>query len=202
MAIAIANNAVSKKGQTLFERGFKSWCENTSIGMRIKLGLNPHDSLDASELAKRLNVEVMNIGDINDLPLETLTYLSSPGGNDWSAVTVSLGESRIIVINPRHSVGRTSSDLMHELAHIILRHAQGESHYVGDLMMREYNEKQEAEADWLAGSLLLPRKALEFTKYSKMDEDSVLTKYKVSKQLYDFRCHMTAVNRQYGHQRR
>lgn len=198
MAIAIDNNAVSKKGQSLFERGFKSWCENTSISIRTKLGLNPHDPLDASELARRLGVEVIDITDIDDLPTETLAYLGSSEGDDWSAVTVSLSENRIIVINPRHSVGRASSDLMHELSHIILRHSQGESHYVGDLMMREYDEKQEAEADWLAGALLLPRKALEFIKYSRMDEDSILTKYRVSKQLYDFRCHMTAINRQYS----
>lgn len=198
MAIAISNNSVSKKGQSLFDRGFKAWSENTSISIRTKLGLNPHDALDALELARRLDVEVIDLNSINDLPLDTRVHLGSSEGDDWSAVTVSLGENRIVVINPSHSTGRTSSDLMHELAHVILRHAQGESHYVGDLMMREYNEKQEAEADWLAGTLLLPRKALEHIKYSRFEEDKILDDYKVSKQLYDFRCRMTAIDRQYS----
>ena len=198
MAIAIENNAVSKRQQALFERGFKAWCENTSESMRTKLGLEAYDPIPAYELAKKLGVRVWQLEDVNDLPAETLSHLSSHDGDEWSAVTVSHDGVSVIIVNPRHSVGRTSSDLMHELSHIILHHNAGQTFVIGDLMMREYDEKQEAEADWLAGALLLPRRALEYIKYNHISNDDAYDNYRVSSQLYNYRCRMTGVNRQYG----
>jgi hypothetical protein len=198
MAIAIADNAVTKKQQGLFVRGFKSWCENTSTSTRSKLGLDPQEPLSPYELAEKLRVMVWTLDDVPGLPVETLSFLASPKGDEWSAVTVCYNEQNIIIVNPRHSIGRTSSDLMHELSHIMLNHKAGETYFSGDFMMREYDEKQEAEADWLAGSLLLPRKALEYIKYNHLPDEHVTEIYSVSSQLYIYRCRMTAINRQYS----
>lgn len=198
MAIAIANNAVNKKQRALFQRGFKAWCENTSESMRTKLGLETYDPISAYELAEKVGVRVWQLKDVEDLPDTTLRHLSSSDGDEWSAVTVSYDGINVIIVNPRHSVGRTSSDLMHELSHVVLGHTAGKTFVIGDLMMREYDEKQEAEADWLAGTLLLPRKALEHIKYNRITNDDVLQTYRVSSQLFNYRCRMTAINRQYG----
>jgi Zn-dependent peptidase ImmA (M78 family) len=199
MAIAVANNTVTKKQQALFVRGFKAWCENTSTSTRSKLGLDPQESLSPHELAEKLHVLVWTLNDVPDLPAETLDFLASSKGDEWSAVTVCYSDQNIIIVNPRHSIGRTSSDLMHELSHIILNHKAGETYFSGDFMMREYDEKQEAEADWLAGTLLLPRKALEYIKYNHLSDEHVTDTYGVSSQLYIYRCRMTAINRQYSH---
>lgn len=198
MAIAVENNTVGKKQQALFQRGFKTWCENTSESMRTKLGLEIYDPIPAYELAEKLGVSVWRLQDVEDLPDTTLQYLSSSDGDEWSAVTVSYDGINVIIVNPRHSIGRTSSDLMHELSHVILGHAAGKTFVIGDLMMREYDEKQEAEADWLAGTLLLPRKALEHIKYNRIPNEDVLQFYRVSTQLFNYRCRMTAINRQYS----
>ena len=197
MAIAVANNNVTKKQQGLFIRGFKSWCENTSVSTRSKLGLDPYDPLSAYELAKRLGVLVWSLDEVPGLTTETLNFLSSSKGDEWSAVTVCYGDYNVIFINPRHSIGRTSSNLMHELSHIVLQHKAGASYFLDDFMIREYDEKQEAEADWLAGTLLLPRRALEHVKYNRLDDEEVCDKYAVSSQLYNYRCRMTAINKQY-----
>lgn len=166
--------------------------------MRTKLGLEAYDPIPSYELAEKLGVRVWQLEDVEDLPETTLQHLSSRDGDEWSAVTVSYDGINVIIVNPRHSIGRTSSDLMHELSHVILAHTAGKTFVIGDLMMREYDEKQEAEADWLAGTLLLPRKALEHIKYSRISDEDVFESYRVSSQLYNYRCRMTAVNRQYG----
>ncbi len=198
MAVSSANNTVSKARQSLFDRGYKAWCENTAAAIRVKLGLQPHEPLDASLLAEKQGAIVWNLDEIPGLSEEASNHLASSSGDEWSAITVVCDQSEVIVVNPRHSVGRTSSDLMHELAHLILRHESAQM-FVSEegFMLREYNEKQEAEADWLAGSLLLPRKALEYIKYNHITTDEVVEKYGVSEQLYNYRCRMTAVNRQY-----
>jgi hypothetical protein len=202
MALAVADNTVSKKRQALFVRGFKAWCENTSVSTRTKLGIDPHEPLSPYSLAKRLGATIWRLDDVPDLPTDTLNFLASTEGDEWSAVTVCNGDTNIIVINPIHSVGRTSSDLMHELAHIILDHKAGETFFSdGEIMMREFDEKQEAEADWLAGTLLLPRKALEYIKYKRLPNEEVLESYSVSDQLYTYRCRMTAIDRQYSRSR-
>ena len=135
MAIATPNNTVSKNNQALFERGFKAWCENTSLSMRIKLGIGSHEPLDALILAERLGVHILPLDQVDHLPPETIDHLSSPTDSEWSAVTVSLGKTCVVVTNPSHTPGRTSSDLMHELAHIVLNHIPGESFFTHDLMM-------------------------------------------------------------------
>jgi Zn-dependent peptidase ImmA (M78 family) len=149
-------------------------------------------------LAKKLHVLIWTLDNVPDLPVETLGFLASSRGDEWSAVTVCYNEQSTIVVNPRHSTGRTSSDLMHELSHIMLDHKAGETYFSGDFMMREYDEKQEAEADWLAGAILLPRKALEHIKHDHLSDEQVTETYGVSSQLYIYRCRMTAINRQYS----
>ena len=67
-----------------------------------------------------------------------------------------------IIINPRHSRGRQSSTLMHELAHVMLKHVpvRVDVSASGMLLLSDYSEDAEAEADWLAAAMLLPRDAL------------------------------------------
>jgi len=51
-----------------------------------------------------------------------------------------------IVINPSHAITRQRSDLMHELAHIELRHspARVEVSRSGLLLLSDYSDEQEA----------------------------------------------------------
>ena len=67
-----------------------------------------------------------------------------------------------IVVNTAHAPARQASSLMHECAHLNLNHEPVEAGQVanGLLMVGGYRPRQEAEADCLAGALLLPRVAL------------------------------------------
>ncbi|HET9642622.1 MAG TPA: ImmA/IrrE family metallo-endopeptidase [Burkholderiaceae bacterium] len=44
----------------------------------------------------------------------------------WSAVTLIVGDRKVIILNTSHSAARQSSDLMHELAHLIRGHSAQE----------------------------------------------------------------------------
>lgn len=181
-----------------FERGFKSWCENTSESLRRKLGKRIHEPLDPFELAKALNVEVWDISTVQGISAETLKHLSSAAGDEWSAVTVYSNDRLIVVLNPRHSEARKASDLMHELAHVIREHAPAtmiSTDY--GFMLRTFDKRQEDEADWLSASLLLPRAALTYCKARQIPPEQVLSTYGVSQQMYKYRMGVTGVSRQF-----
>ena len=66
--------------------------------------------------------------------------------------------------NPTHDVGRINNSLCHELSNPILNHQHGQLLTFADCVMRDFNERQEEEANWLAGSLLAPEAALKRAK--------------------------------------
>lgn len=198
--MADSTTIVPKKESTgLLERGFKSWSENTAITIRKKLGLQDFEPLPWRELADYLSVEVKNIHSLGHLELTSKDYLCSEAGDEWSAVTVASPEHIIVVANPSHSPARQSSSIMHELAHIVLEH-EGSRVFIteGGFALRDYNEKQETEADWLAGTLLLPRTALQQLHYKHISKDKILDDFCVSSDLFEYRKRITGVNRQFN----
>ena len=202
MALAIENNTVTKTRQALFDRGYKTWCENTALAIRKKMGLNPTDPLSPYALAEKLHVTLIPLGDVPNLSSSALRHLSSEAGDDWSAVTVICDDCEIIVVNPSHSPARTSSNIMHELAHVLREHSGAQTFVSADgFTIRDFNEKQEAEADWLAGTLLLPREALQSLTYKSTSNEDACEKYGVSTQLLEYRKRMTGINRQFGNKR-
>lgn len=198
MGRSSAVTLAKKKHDSLFERGFKSWCENTAVAIRRRLGVNPSSPLSPFDLAAKLRVTILKLEEVAGLSQAAREYLSSTQGDEWSAVTVLVSGEAIILINPTHTAARQSTDLMHELAHIIKNHDAAkvfvsESGYA----LRSFDEKQEAEADWFAGSLLLPRAVLEHCAYNHIPLYTILQDYVVSKTLYNYRVRMMGINRQY-----
>lgn len=183
----------------LFERGFKSWAERTAVSFRRELGLSSHDALSPDRLAKYLGVRLATPDTIQGLPLDVRNQLlvHDPGG--WSAVSACIGEIVLVIYNPKHSCGRQASDIMHELSHLILDHQPATiiMSQDGDIAMRTYNERQENEANWLAGCLLLPRDALLLCRRSKLSPMEASSRYGVSETLFTFRMRITGVERQW-----
>lgn len=192
----------SEKQSARFERGFKTWAENTSLAVRSRLKLGATDPLSYLDLAKHLGVIVWELSDIETLPEESLEYLSSSDGNEWSAVTVS-GTSTVVVINPTHSAARKASSGMHELAHVIRGHEPSQVTYSpGGITFRDYNSLQEAEADWLAGCLLLPRTVLQHCYSNNFSSQDVRRIYSASSDLYNYRLQITGVTRQFSRRKK
>ena len=185
---------------TSLDRGFKSWVERAAAGIRHELGLDVHEALEPARLAEHLDVRLMVPHEVVGVSKQVLDqlHLHDPWG--WSAVSIALDHHAIIIYNPKHSTGRQASDIMHELAHIILDHKPGTLivSQDGDLAMRSYDGKQEEEANYLAWGLLLPREALVFAKRLPLSPRQIAERYGVSEPLVKFRMNLTGVNRQFA----
>ncbi len=178
--------------------GFKSWCERAAISYRNNLGLKNIDPLPAHILAQHLGVILKTPKEIDGLSKESLEVLLNGESKSWSAVTLSFGAKNVVIYNPKHSAGRQSNDIMHELSHIVMGHQPQQMHsYELGLLLRHYNAEQENEADWLAATLLLPRDILIKIKFAKMDHDTAARTYGTSKALVEMRINAAGINHIY-----
>ena len=179
-----------------FKRGFKTWCEKIASEVRSDVGLEPADPLDPRQLAEHLNVAIWSPWDVDGLEKRYLTILLEVDPDSWSAVTVSINSTYVIIQNPTHSPARQASDLYHELAHILLGHkaARVDIGPDGYLILNSFNKAQEDEANWLAACLLLPRSALLRIRANRMTQAEVRRVYFASGQMLKFRLRMTGVD--------
>jgi hypothetical protein len=181
-------------------RGFKAEAERTADRLRRALGLQPTDRLDPDALARHIGATVRCADELtNRAKLEELEELQ-PGA--FSACTLTLGENHFIVYSPLASVGRRSSDVCHEVAHIVLEHEVGEVEQVGNLTFFTCDPDEEQEANWLAGCLLLPRSLLLAAAQRGMSPADIAEKYGVSEHMATFRLRTTGVERQLKARRR
>ena len=181
------------------ERGFKSRCEQMSKSIRVELGLEVTAPLCPDKLASYLNILIWDVGTIG-LTDEDLNQLVIRDPDSWSAITVSAYGREAIIVNPRHRGGRYSSDIMHELAHLLLGHQPSTVFFAGEesLALRGYDRAAEEEADWLAGALLLPRDVLVLLERQSIPPQNACESYGVSKRMLDYRARITGVTRQFS----
>jgi len=180
------------------ERGFKSWCERSALATRTELSIEAHAPLAARKLAEHLGVILLTPMDLADLPDDILEQLTRNDPQGWSAVSFTVDEQVTVIYNERNSSGRQSSDIMHELSHIILDHdpSQVILSVDGQIGMRSFDAKQEDEANWLAWTLLLPRPALMHCIQRGSTTAQIAHEYDVSEQLVKYRSGITGVSRQ------
>lgn len=183
----------------MFKRGFKSWCDQTAEAVRRQRGMSPWEPLSATSLAEDLRAVVITPRDLPTLSPDACDRLLSDHNDVWSAITIS-SDPPLIVYNPQHSPGRQNSDLMHEIAHLLLAHVPG-TVYIdpkSKLVLRHYDREQEEQANWLSGCLLLPRAALMKIKQCRWSDDEVCRKYLVSAKMLTYRMNTSGVNIQYN----
>lgn len=187
----------------MFERGYKAWCEKYAAEARVRLGLNSGDPMDPKRLADDLGIRVFTPAQVPGLSAKSLQILLRNDGKTpscWSAVTLVVGTKVAVILNSSHTVGRQASDLMHELAHRIRGHA---THAVdvsaeGVMLIASYDKREEEEADWLSGCLLLPRDALLRIRARGLKSPDAAELYGVSQRMLKYRMAMTGVTRQFA----
>ena len=89
---------------------------------------------------------------------------------------------------------------MHEPAHIILGHELADALVTedGSLAPSNFDQDQEDEADWLAGTLLLPRSVLIHIRKQGLNDSTASAKYQVSNPMLTWRIRMTGIDYQLG----
>lgn len=186
--------------QEILKRGFKASAERTAVDYRTKLGVGQTDPLCAFKLSAHLGIPIFTPANfsISASDLNNIQGTSSKESG-WSALTMVAGSgNRIIIHNGSHSPARQQSNIMHELAHIICKHEQPTpfNHISLPLSMRDYDIKQELEANTLGSTLLLPRPALIWALKGKMSIAEIASHYTASEEMVKFRIKMTGVMRQ------
>jgi len=175
-------------------RGFKTQAERRSAQIRQALKLGPIAPLDPWKYAEHLGVVVLDFASLG-LSAKSVRQLTIVDDESWSAMTLKEGNLFGIVLNPAHALTRQRNDLTHELAHIELRHvpARVEVSGTGLLLLSDYSEEQEQEADWHAGALLVPRAGLVQHRARGNAVDDIANYYGISPALCEWRIRMTGV---------
>jgi hypothetical protein len=176
-------------------RGFKADAERIAELVRRDLGLEPLDRIDCLALAEAWGIPVVSLGELReDGASESSIGRLMSAETGFSAATVVVGPRRLIVYNPRHEPGRKASSLAHELAHVILEHEAAPAIGVGGC--RHWDGHQEAEADWLGGTLLVPRAGALAWMLQSDDVDAGARNFGVSVELFRWRINHTGVVRE------
>jgi hypothetical protein len=180
-----------------FRPGFKADAERLALEVRAELGLAPDDRLDPRDLARLLGIPVVRVRDLageGARPESVARLLAQDAG--FSALTVCAGTSRLIVYNQRHPPGRRASSLAHELAHVLLEHPPlGDP---GPDGRRRWDAEVEAEADWQAGALLVPREGALAWLRRERGPGHGERHFGASRALFLWRLHQTGALRQLG----
>jgi Zn-dependent peptidase ImmA (M78 family) len=139
-----------------------------------------------------MRVEVVSAADL--VGIESLRELDRVQPGAFSAATYYLPAGRTVaVFNPCNEPARTKSDIAHELAHILLDHQVRELQQIGGHAFFTCDPEQEEEANWLAGSLLLPRALLLRYAYSGADAAAIAAECGVSVPMARFRLNTSGV---------
>lgn len=186
----------------MLRRGFKSQSERRSTELRKQLHLAPDSPLNAFGVAEHVGgITIWSASQVTDLSSADLNQLTVKDAESWSAFTLRRGEQNLIVYNPAQSEPRINSVIMHELSHILLGHELSSAGhtYEGHLVPDNYDQDQEDEADWLGGTLLLPRPALLAIRRRNMSNDQARELFLVSRHMLTWRFRMTGVDYQLVH---
>ena len=176
-------------------RGFKSEAERIARGARSEMGLNAAKSVAPEDLASLLGIEVRAGDEL--VPRERFRELERIQPDSFSACTLRPSPERVVVVyNPLSARSRRSSDLAHELAHILLDHELSRLERLGDVTFFSCDAIQEEEAGWLSGCLLLPRALLLAEVRRGTSAKEIAKKCGISEQMAQYRLNVTGVLRQ------
>lgn len=182
-------------------RGFKAEAERRAAEIRDRLDLRDDAPLDLEAVAELMGIELHAADEL--VPRDDLEALEAEQPYAFSAATFQIGHSRIaIVFNPLHSSGRIKRSIGHELAHRILSHRLASIQRVGDVPFISCDARQEKEANWLSGCLLLSRPLLLSEAYAGADKASLAEKYSVTEDFAGWRLNVSGVNAQVRRSRR
>lgn len=182
----------------MFRRGFKSSCESTAIQVRRNLKLEADAPLQADSLAASLRVLIWTLDDLSELPADVAQRLRTAHADAWSAMTLAASSSHVIIVNPAHSSERRGSDVMHELAHLLLEHEPGNVFFgASGLALRTHNKDQEDEARWLSACLMLSRECLFLIRRKRWSDDEACVHFCVSREMLAFRRQTSGVDKQF-----
>ena len=178
--------------------GFKAKANRIALGLRLQLGVAETAPIDLGRLADRLGLSVVPIGTFASACPDAVEQLLEKDMGAFSALLLPVGNGRRIILhNDANSPGRSNSDLAHEISHALLAHPP-RSLFDGS-GCRNFDPDMEAQANCLAGHILIPNEAARQIVYSRRDLNAARASYGVSREMLEFRLNASGARKQ--HQR-
>ena len=181
-------------------RGFKAEAERTAARLRTELGVEDHAPVDVKDVAEQSGVRVLAATDLVDK--ERLEEIEAIQAFAFSACTFEINDRHVIVFNPIRTPERTTSDIAHELAHLLLGHDLAEVQFLDGVPFRTCRADQEEQATALGGTILLPRPLLLRQARAGATIESIAEAHCVTEEMARFRWNTTGVARQIAASRR
>lgn len=178
-----------------FKYGFKAKAERLSEQYRQALGFSKFDPLDAFLLAGHLNIPIATVDDFeNDLQGDFFATLRDT--SRFSAMWLpNEHDDKFIIHNNYHSSKRQQSNIMHELAHVILGHniSPEAARLCFITGLHYFNSEHEQEAKYLGGCLQITRPGLLWALKKKWSENKISDYYHASLEMVRYRLNISGV---------
>jgi len=139
---------------------FVEQCEKIALDLRGELGLSGEARLDPLELFEQRAIEVHTIERFRETLPDEVARLTGEGADAFSAATVFCGTRCLVLVNPSQSDREKAVSIAHELAHLELEHEPTWPLFDERGRRRSWCANEEAEAEYFAGALLVPRSGL------------------------------------------
>lgn len=175
-----------------FRRGFQAEANRIAVRIREQMGLEAIAPLNPIAVCERFEIRLLKLSE-----LKTGSPFLGNDSSVFSAVTVPCGFNMAIVHNDSHHPNRQRSNICHELAHCFLGHKSTPP--LTKTGERARDGGVEAEANFLAGALLVPKEAAIHIVTNGL-EPHAQRMYGVSQQMLTYRLHVSGAN--VIHQRR
>lgn len=174
------------------DTSFKRWCEHEAISWRRKLGQYAYDPLTAAQLATLLDVPLLAPAEIPDFDATHVMRVLEVNGSGWSAATIAVpGWKPLIIYNPLHALTRHEANIMHELAHLILRHKPIVIQTNSPFLRQTYRPDDEEEAKYLGGCLQITKTGLDWAIGRNMSRQQIADHFGASPKMVQYRLNMT-----------
>jgi Zn-dependent peptidase ImmA (M78 family) len=170
-----------------------------SESYRQKLGISKFDPLDAFKLADHLQIPIYTVEEIFSDCLHDPAFSIMRDPAKFSAVWgFDEDGDKIIIHNIHHSAYRQQSNLMHEIAHILLNHQIPDAirSMLLPFNLHYYNPLHEQEAKYLGGALQLTRPGLQWALKRSFSEKQISEYFSASAEMVKYRLNVTGVLRQ------
>lgn len=169
------------------DRWTRAKMNDLAVEERANLGLTVFEPLDLHLLAEEYGIPIYRLTDLADEQArEAVAYFSRDGSHHWSAALIPIGPSRLIIENDTHALARRRSSIGHELSHHLLEHPFAEMILTDD-GCRRFDPKQEDQATYLSGQLLVPEQAARRAAFDGWTNDQVAQRFGVSMQFAQMR---------------
>jgi IrrE N-terminal-like domain len=160
--------------------------EEVATTQRNQIGYKAFEQLPARVLAQHFQATILTPETIPDAEPEQVKRLCN--SDNWSAGII-WENPLIIVHNSRHAPTRQESNLMHELAHVILKHKM--VNYDSKTRLPLCRQQDEDEAVYLGGCLQIPRRGLLWAVQKKMTIAQIALHFNASEEMVKFRTNVT-----------